>query len=66
VDLIAVLVIAALIGVALYLSGTRNPLRTCPRCKGSGRRPATLVPGRYRPCPRCRRSGEIRGRFGRP
>lgn len=51
--------------VALYVSGTRNPLRACPRCKGSGRLRSWFIPWRYRPCPRCGRAGEIRGRFGR-
>ncbi|MCW2764909.1 MAG: hypothetical protein JWO11_868 [Nocardioides sp.] len=52
-------------GVAVYVSGTRNPLTKCRRCGGSGLIRSWLLPWRYRPCPRCGRAGEIRGRLGR-
>ncbi|MEO3860848.1 hypothetical protein [Acrocarpospora sp. B8E8] len=62
--LMPLLFVAAVIFI-LYMSAIRNPLRTCPRCKGAGTLPA-LIPGRFRPCPRCGRKGETRAWFGRP
>jgi hypothetical protein len=54
------------VAIALYVSATRNPLRICRSCGGTGKIRSWLIPWRYHPCLRCGRKGEIRGRFGGP
>jgi hypothetical protein len=58
---------AAILGLlAVSFSASRNSLRTCRKCKGTGKLRSWVIPWRFRPCTRCGRSGEVRGWGGRP
>lgn len=62
------LIVAAAISllvVAVYLSVSRNPLKTCSRCRGKGVLRSWLLPWRARPCHRCGGDGQTGGSKGR-
>lgn len=62
--LFTLLFLAAVIGV-IYVAASRNPLRRCVKCKGTGVLRSGVLPGRYRVCPRCTRKGEVKAWGGK-
>lgn len=60
-EILFLIVLAALMIVAVSSALHRNPLKRCPSCKGRGVKRSAVVPWRYRPCHRCGRAGELGG-----